>query len=255
MNKHITNAQLSVGTNFDHLNADTRSGNRKNDTWEKERLLRAIREASRAAHRFRDAAYQQNCAGQYELAKQASAQKTRLYELKDRGIAAAYRQELLRYAGQSPQGMAVYEYGMGGTSSFHSCLHPAGVPRPLVQGHPVTLFVAGQEPNCPVKAAASNPWSTEIPNCLVKAAASNPRSAEKPGSKVFCSRCGGRGHEFVNCRQTEQQEAERLLTQLPAPGDDFERSERPAYKRSMATKGRAVSALPAQCFNETQIVE
>ena len=157
--------------------------------------------------------------------------------MKDRGIAAAYRQELLRYAGQSPQGMAVYEYGIGGTSSFHSCLHPAGIPRPLVQGHPVTLFVVVQEPNC-----------------LVKAAASNPRSAEKPESKVFCSRCGGRGHEFANCRQTEQQEAERLLMQLPEPSEEeFDRSERPAYKRSKATKGRAVSELPARCFSETLI--
>ena len=256
MNKHITNDQLSVGTNFDHLNADTRSGNRKNDTWEKELLLRAIREASRAAHRFRDAAYQQNCVGQYELARKASAQKTRLYGLKDRGIAAAYRQELLRYAGQSPQGMAVYEYGIGGTSSFHSCLHPAGISRPLVQGHPETLFVAKREPKCFVEAASSNPWSTEIPNCFVEAAASNLRSMEIPRLTVFCARCGGRGHEVANCRQAEQLAAERLLMQLPEPSEEeFERSERPAYKRSTATKSRAISALPVQCFNEPQIVE
>jgi hypothetical protein len=47
-----------------------------------------------------------------------------------------------------------------------------------------------------------------------------------------------------------------LLMQLPEPSkEEFERSARPAYKRSTATKGRAVSALPAQCFNETQIIE
>jgi hypothetical protein len=239
MNKPNTNAPLSASTYFNHLNANTRIEKRKNDAWQKELLLRAIREASHAAHRFRDAAHLQNCAGQYELAKQASATKTHFYALKDRGIAAAYRQGLLRYAGQSPQGMAVYEYAKGGTSSFHSCLHPAGIPRPLVQGHPVTLFVAEREPNC-----------------LVKTTVSNPRSVEIPRSTVFCSRCGGRGHDVADCRQTEQQAAERLLMQLPEPSEEeFERSERPAYKRSPATKGRAVSEFPAQCFNETQIVE
>ena len=47
----------------------------------------------------------------------------------------------LRYAGSTPQGMAVYEYGDGGMSCLHSTLHPVGVERSPVECHPETLFV------------------------------------------------------------------------------------------------------------------
>jgi hypothetical protein len=104
-------------------------------------LLLCIREASRAAHRERDAAqiaYQQ---GRHTLAGNAKRRKDKWYCLKDRGIVTAHRQGLLRYVGVSPQGLAVYEYGEGGMCCFHSTLHPVGAERRQVEGHPETLLV------------------------------------------------------------------------------------------------------------------
>lgn len=53
-------------------------------------LIDAIREASRAAHRWRDAAQTQYQARNHGLAGHAKREKERLYSLKERGIAAAF---------------------------------------------------------------------------------------------------------------------------------------------------------------------
>src|SRR5208337_921708 len=104
-------------------------------------LIDAIREVRRSAHRWRDAAQARYQARNHGLAGHSKREKERLYGLKERDIAAAYKQGLLRYADASPQGMGVYEYGEGGKSCFHSCLHPAGLERPKVEGHPEVLEV------------------------------------------------------------------------------------------------------------------
>lgn len=108
-------------------------------------LLLCIREASRAAHRERDAASNAYNEGRHVLAGKARQRKNEWYALKDRGIVAAHRQGLLRYMGASPQGMAVYEYASGGMSCFHSTLHPSGEERSVVEGHPETLLVPAKE--------------------------------------------------------------------------------------------------------------
>ena len=104
-------------------------------------LIDAICEVSRAVHRWRDAAEAQYQAGNHGLAGHARREKEMLYGLKERGIATACAQGLVWYVGASPQGMAVYEYGNGGRSCFHSCLHPAGAERKPVEGHPEVLEV------------------------------------------------------------------------------------------------------------------
>src|SRR6185437_2245134 len=76
-------------------------------------LLLCIREASRTAHRERDAAQAAYQTRRHTLAGNAWACKEKWYELKERWIVAAHRQGLLRYVGSSPQGLAVYEYGEG----------------------------------------------------------------------------------------------------------------------------------------------
>ena len=108
-------------------------------------LLLCVREASRAAHRERDAAQAAYCEGRHVLAGNARRRKEEWYALKDRGIIAAHRAGLLRYEGATPQGMAVYEYGDGGMACFHSTLHPVGVERTPIDGHPETLMVEAKD--------------------------------------------------------------------------------------------------------------
>jgi hypothetical protein len=83
-------------------------------------LLLCVHEASRAAHRERDAAQSAYSDGRQTLAGNARRRKEEWYALKDRGMVAAHRAGLLRYEGATPQGMAVYEYGDGGMACFHS---------------------------------------------------------------------------------------------------------------------------------------
>ena len=108
-------------------------------------LLLCIREACRAAHRERDAAQAAYSEGRHTLPGNARRRKEEWYALKDRGIIAAHRAGLLRYEGATPQGMAVYEYGDGGMACFHSTLHPVGVERMPIDGHPETLMVEAKD--------------------------------------------------------------------------------------------------------------
>jgi hypothetical protein len=104
-------------------------------------LIDAIRDISRAAHKYRDEARVMWAGGRRYTASIPAAKKRECYRLKERGIVAAHKRGLLRYAGVTPQGMAVYEYAEGGMSCFHSCLHPAAIDRVPVPDHPDILFV------------------------------------------------------------------------------------------------------------------
>jgi hypothetical protein len=113
-------------------------------------ILEAVAEASRSAHRWRDRAierYEKNLRTKYRIstAAYAAEQKRHYYDLKERGIMTLHRSGELRYAGTSPQGMAIYEYQEGGMKCFHSCLHPVGVERKPIEGHPELLKVAAKK--------------------------------------------------------------------------------------------------------------
>ncbi len=164
-------------------------------------LLDAIREISRAAHRWRDAASAQFEARNYGLATYSSSRKNYFYELKERGIAAAYGQGLLRYAGQTPQGMAVYEYGAGGMSCFHSCFHPAGVARRIVEDHPETLFVAAKKQRELVGDAERTLLGLPVPGAEFER--SDPPRVEKPTESIKCFECGKEGHIARECPERD----------------------------------------------------
>jgi len=171
-------------------------------------LLDAIREVSRAAHRWRDAASAQYEAGTYGLATHSSRRKRRLYELKERGIAEAYKQGLLRYAGQTAQELAVYEYGDGGMSCFHSCLHPVGVERPLVAEHPETLFVTAKKQAQHIADVETTLRNLPIPGKQFEW--SSPPSHKKSSVSVTCWECGESGHLARNCPERVMDESDDI---------------------------------------------
>jgi hypothetical protein len=168
-------------------------------------LLDAIREVSRAAHRWRDAASAQYDARNYGLATHSSGNKRWFYGLKERGIVAAYKQGLLRYVGQTAQGMAVYEYGEGGMSCFHSCLHPVGVERPLMADHPETLFVAAKKQKYHI--ADAEHTLLALPSPGEEFERSSPPSRKQPLSSIICWECGGSGHIAQDCPERFEDDA------------------------------------------------
>jgi hypothetical protein len=165
-------------------------------------LIDAIREVSRAAHRWRDAAQAQYQAGNHGFAKHSKREKERLYALKDRGIAAGYKLGLLRYAGASPQGMAVYEYSEGGKSCFHSCLHPAGLERLKVEGHPEILEV-GAKPQEHAMADAEFTLSA-LPEPGLEFERTAPPHKPREVRAVVCYECGLEGHIARECPEREE---------------------------------------------------
>jgi hypothetical protein len=166
-------------------------------------LLFCIREASRAAHRERDAvqkAYQQE---RRTLAGNARQRKEDWYRLSERGIVAAHRQGLLRYAGASPQGMAVYEYGEGGMACFHSTLHPAGTERTPVPDHPETLLVEAKE-----KVRGVSLQRVEVTLDILPSDLSGYERSETPRierQQPTCFNCGEKGHIARRCPEREGQ--------------------------------------------------
>ena len=98
------------------LNLEVAAETSVNEAWERRGLaairiniLDATREASRAAHRYRDAAAQNFERAYLGAATRNSRAKRDFYAAKERGILALHRVGAIRYAGASPQGMAVYD--------------------------------------------------------------------------------------------------------------------------------------------------
>jgi Zinc knuckle len=165
----------------------------------------ATREASRSAHRWRDAAASQYDAGNYAFASRAKKQKDYMYALKDAGIVRLHLSGLLRYIGASPQGMAVYEYGDGGMSCLHSTLHPDGQQRTLVEGHPEVLLVAAKK----AKARIMDVLLTLDPYGAVMARAEvypgySRSSSPSRRAPITCYECGEEGHIARYCPEREE---------------------------------------------------
>jgi hypothetical protein len=168
-------------------------------------LLLCIREASRAAHRERDAASDAYNSGRHILAGNARQRKNHWYALKDRGIVAAHKQGLLRYIGASPQGMAVYEYADGGMSCFHSTLHPAGSERTPVEGHPETLLVPAKDKVKGVSLARVEVTLTALsPDTTGYERSSAPRVAREERVPQ-CWKCGEYGHTARECEESDME--------------------------------------------------
>src|ERR1700733_92293 len=98
------------------LNLEVAAETSVNEAWERRGLaairiniLDATREASRVAHRYRDAAAQNFERAYLGAATRNSRAKRDFYAAKERGILALHRVGAIRYAGASPQGMAVYD--------------------------------------------------------------------------------------------------------------------------------------------------
>jgi hypothetical protein len=168
-------------------------------------LLLCIREASRAAHRERDAASDAYNEGRHILAGNARLRKNKWYALKDRSIVAAHKLGLLRYIGASPQDMAVYEYGEGGMSCFHSTLHPARAERTPVEGHPETLFVPAKDKVKGVSLVRVEATLSALPadtNGYERSSA--PRVAHEERI-VQCWTCGEYGHTARECDELDME--------------------------------------------------
>lgn len=157
-------------------------------------LLDATREASRSAHRWRDIAERQYLFGSKVRASSAKRKKEEMYLLKERGVVALHSAGLLHYAGASPQGMAVYEYGDGGLACLHSTLHPRGAERKRIDGHPETLLVQAKP-----RRHRSMDVEFTLGN-LPEFGDLYERSA-KPfiPQEIYCYRCGMAGHIARKC--------------------------------------------------------
>lgn len=177
-------------------------------------LLQCIRESSRAAHRERDAAQAAYQAGRHTLAGNCRMRKEHWYALKDRGIVGAHKRGLLRYLGASPQGLAVYEYGDGGMSCFHSTLHPAGADRLKIDGHPEILQVA---PRDKVKGVSLD--RVEVTLMALPCDFSGYERSESPAIKrapreTICYECGEPGHIAALCPLSHDEEMDQFMDEL-----------------------------------------
>jgi hypothetical protein len=171
-------------------------------------LLLCVREASRAAHRERDAAQIAYQLRRHTFASRRKTRKEYWYSLKDRGIIAAHRQGIVHYMGASPQGMAVYEYGDGGMSCFHSTLHPAGVARTPIENHPEVLMVEAK-----AKAKGISLKRVEVTLLALSNDISGYQRSEPPTmvarktSVLTCWECGEEGHTSRHCPAAAHEKA------------------------------------------------
>jgi hypothetical protein len=166
-------------------------------------VLLCIREASRAAHRERDAASDAYNEGRHTIAGNARQRKNRWYALKDKGIIAAHKQGLLRYIGASPQGMAVYEYADGGMSCFHSTLHPAGAERIPVDGHPETLLVPAKDKVVGVSLARVEVTLSALLSDTTGYERSTAPRVTRVEHVLQCWTCGEYGHTARECDESD----------------------------------------------------
>ena len=162
-----------------------------------------IREASRAAHRERDAAQEAYQARQHKLAGNSKRRKEHWYTLKDNGIAHEYMAGNLRYAGKTAQGLAVYEFGDGGMNCFHSTLHPAGMEQVLIPDHPEIIEVAAKDK---VKGISLKRIEATLavfsldPTAFVRSCSpAKPRTLRT----IICYTCGGEGHIARQCGNSD----------------------------------------------------
>jgi len=105
-------------------------------------ILVATREASRSAHRWRDAAAAFYESNQHGFAGHASRKKSAMYVLKEKGIAHLHRSGAARpLCRRESAGDGVNEYGDGGKACLHSRVHPTGAGRQPIPERPEVLLV------------------------------------------------------------------------------------------------------------------
>lgn len=104
---------------------------------------------------------------------------------------------MVRYIGASPQGLAVYEFGDGGMSCFHSTWHPRGVERTPVSDHPETLFVVAKEKHRGLSLARVEATLQAFPLDLF--ADYDRTEAPTKTPSIGCWECGEVGHTRRSC--------------------------------------------------------
>lgn len=93
--------------------------------------------------------------------------------------------------------MAVYEYGEGGMTCFHSTLHPAGVERTLLEGHPETLLVPAKDKARGISLARVKGTLSALSSDSTGYERSAKPRIERPIPE--CWTCGGLGHVAAVC--------------------------------------------------------
>lgn len=162
-------------------------------------LLHAIRQAIRAAHFWRDMAQTKCQAEDYESLRDATREKERLYALAERGIAAAWKQGLLKYVGASPLSMGVY-MSPEGKSIFHSCLHPLDATRHRVDLSEVLEGFEGRVRDAEHTLSALPEPGAEFDRVT-------PPKLKPP---VMCFQCGREGHVARKCPSADAEDCWKI---------------------------------------------
>lgn len=157
-------------------------------------ILMCTREASRAAHRQRDYAQTAYLSRRHLDASDHRRRKENWYSLKERGIVHLHRNNLIRYIGTSPQGMAVYEYGEGGMSCLHSRLHPIDSPRTPIEGHPETLLVPSKGKQRGISEERIEVTLESLSSEITGYEKSEAPQFQREQSLPTCWTCGEEGH-------------------------------------------------------------
>lgn len=185
-------------------------------------LLEAAREMSRAAHRWRDRAVEYHARASaisplkrfdrkrwtltsiraerlFAAATAAKKRKEEYYALKERAIVALHQLGRIRYLGCSPDGMAVYAYAEDEKACLHSCLHPRGVERSRVEGHPEVLLVAAKKRRVCIRDADATIQAL-CPEPMLQYERISP-SWQRP--QRMCFECGAPGHIARDCAERD----------------------------------------------------
>jgi hypothetical protein len=163
-------------------------------------VLTATQEASRAAHRWRDAGSAQYEAGNYGLASTSSANKRHFYRLKDQGIVHLHKTGVLPYIGASPQGWLSTSTGTA------ACL--ASTPRCIRWGRSVrrcrTILRCSR---CPQRREVRIADVEHTLGCLPAESDGYERSASPKFARPqrTCFECGEPGHIARFCPMREHE--------------------------------------------------